>query len=183
MSEIYKGIIVDIESSSIVKVYIPSLSPVQLGRFEYPGSNVGSNFDMTMARSVAKRCRLMTPLSSGAWWTYVEEEDAVVPGVVDKIKDTDIMDFTMIPNATSLKHSVHGSLQSPSNTPAMTLSAVCPSLGQAGGIPIPSTSNVPPGYFPKPKVCQQVLVAFVNNSLPIVIGTLPTDYEFEATIG
>lgn len=76
-----------------------------------------------------------------------------------------------------------GCLDSAASHGAQRLAVVKPTLGQAGGIPIVSTANVPPGHYPKLSPNQHVLVAFVENSIPIIMGTLHTDKENEATLG
>lgn len=182
MTKLYKGIIDEIESSSVVKVWIPSLSPPQAGKHEYKGKNVGGNYTLKNGRTII-RCRILTPLASGAWWTYIAAHDVSVPGTPTSIDSSDLVDFTQFPNAKPLRTSVSGCQDSASSHGGRRLAVVKPSLGQAGGIPIISTANVPPGYYPKLCPNQHVLVGFVENSIPIVMGTLHTDKENEATLG
>lgn len=183
VSTLYKGIIVQVLSSFQYKVWLVSKGNVPLGKWEYLGGNVGSNLLGENVRKSIWTCRIMTPLASGAWWTYIPSEDASIPGNPPTASSSDILDFTTCPDAKSINTSVAGSLISPSSTPHLTLNVVHPVLGQAGGIPIPTTANVPPGTFPRLKENQHVLVAFVNASTPIIIGTLPTDLELQATLG
>ena len=187
-SSLYKGIVVEVESNAVAKVWIPNLHGTSTGGFfEYLGSNIGSflkGLFLQKSKNTAVRCRIMTPLTSGAWFSYSPFLDASVQGNPKKINLSQILDYTKAHDAVVGKTTVTGNIQSKSNTPVFTLSAVSPILGEAGGIPIPSASNVPPGYFPQIKENQHVLVGFVNgSSMPIILGTLPTDKEWEATLG
>ena len=183
MSEIYKGIVVEVESAQVVKVWIPAKHATPLGQWEYLGHNVGGNIRDEEVKKTAIRCRIMSPLANGAWWTYIPDEGASIPGNPINADASDVMDYALFPEAKPLRQTITGSLQSKSNLPAQNLSPVHPVLGQAGGIPIPSTSHIPPGSFPKVTPNQHVLVAFVKCSMPIIIGTLPTDLEIQATLG
>lgn len=184
ISSLYKGIIVAVETPAIARVWIPSKQAAPLGQFEYLGDNMGGNLDMDLIRKTAIRCRIMTPLSSGAWWSLLPD-NLSVPGNPTKLEvpeGTTIPDFSINSNARPVTFTLP-SYQSPSSRPAANRSVVSPLLGQGGGFQPPASGGIPPGDFPQVKPNQHVLVAFVNSSLPIILGTLPTDLEFEATIG
>jgi hypothetical protein len=184
ISSLYKGIIVAVETPAIAKVWIPSKQAAPIGQFEYLGDNMGGNLDMDLIRKTAIRCRIMTPLSSGAWWSLLPD-NLSVPGNPTKLEipeNTSIPYFNINLKAQALTHTLP-SYNPISSNPSLTLTPVSPILGQTGGIQPPSSGGIPPGDFPQVKPNQHVLVAFVNSSLPIILGTLPTDLEFEATIG
>ena len=185
ISSLYKGIIVDIESPAIAKVWIPAKQATPVGQFEYLGDNVGGNLDIELIRKTAIRCRIMTPLTAGAWWSYLPHMNASVPGNPSKIEINEtnpIPDFNTNPNAKPITLTLPGYTPS-SSTPVANYSVVSPILGQTSGFQPPASGGIPPGEFPQVQPNQHVLVAFVNSSLPIILGTLPTDLEFAATIG
>lgn len=182
-SSLYKGTIVEMISSYEAKVSIIARITPQVGQYEILGKNTGSDQNTQELINTSVRCRIMTPLSSGAWWTYVPEIDSSVPLHDSKINSRDILDFTKFPNARLSKTTLATNIQTKASNPRDNLSVVNPIPNQAGGIPIPATSNIPPGTFPTLKPNQNVLVAFVAASQPIIIGTLPTDKEFLTTIG
>lgn len=180
-SFLYKGIIVDVETPAIVKVWIPAKQATPIGQFEYLGDNVGGNLDIELIRKTAIRCRVMTPLASGAWWQFTGDKS--IPGNKRKIQIKEqIPDYNNNPNARP-ETNQHPAYQPSGANPVDTLTPVGPLLGQVGGFPVPPSGAHPPGNFPKLTPNQHVLVAFVNSSLPLVLGTLPTDLEFEAAIG
>lgn len=170
---LYKGIVVEVESPAIVKVWIPSKQATPIGQFEYLGDNVGSNLDIELIKKTAIRCRIMTQLTSGAWWNY----DALRNK--SSLSGKGPIDYRLNPTARPEIES-KPRITRPNNA---SLAPVQKRTMQTGGINTAATRGLPPGSFPKITPNQHVLVAFVNSSLPIVIGTLPTDLEIEATIG
>ena len=169
---LYKGIVVEVESPAIVKVWIPSKQATPIGQFEYLGDNVGSNLDIELIKKTAIRCRIMTQLTSGAWWNYDASRNK------SSLNGEEPIDYRL--NLTARTEGSKPRITRPTNA---SLAQVQKRPMQTGGINTTSTKGLPPGNFPKITPNQHVLVAFVNSSLPIVIGTLPTDLEIEATIG
>lgn len=172
----------------MAKVWIPTANGiVHPGRYEYTGENTGSSLKgiaFSDALQSAIKCRIMTPLTSGAWWTALPVHGLSVLGNPDKIDTDNIIDYRRTPTASCSKITPQVNIMSKSNNPSLNLSPVNPILGQTGGIPIPSTTNVPPGVYPRLKVGQNVLVGFISSSTtPIILGTLPTDKEWKAVLG
>ena len=180
---LYKGIVVGMASPYEALVYISARLTPASGQLHALGENAGSTQKTSELIGSSVKCRMMTPLTSGAWWSYVPELDSSVPTSESKINSSDVLDFKKFPHAKTTKTTFSTNIQTKASNPRDSLSAVNPIPNQSGGIPIPAAANVPPGTFPTLKPNQHVLVGFVSCSTPIILGTLPTDKEFLATIG
>lgn len=187
-SNIHRGVVLQVIKPSEILVWIPTKNgSLSIGKFDYLGANTGGVMygkNLSNSLGTAVKCKICTPLVSGAWFQYSSVHEASAFTNKSNLEQEDFIDLRLNPNWSQRRNNGMSNLQYKSDTPAVTLSACSPTLNVSGGTPIPNIGNMPPGHFPLLDVGQHVLVAYITSSnIPIIIGTLPTDKEFEATLG
>lgn len=182
--KIYKGLVVGTgEHAGILDVWIPAKEgAVPLGLSEYMHENTGSALSgdaLLAAKQSSTKCRLTTPLNGGSWFKEVSSRGASVFDHWYKPGDT-IYDYRKVDYAPRHSNGLPLTLSYLSDTPAISLAAVSPTLNLSGGTPLANLGNMPPGEFPKVQTNQWVLVAEVNSSItPFIIGSIPSDEAWQ----
>ena len=181
---IHKGLVVGYgKHKGIVKVWIPTKDgDVPLGISEYLHENTGSALSgeaLLAAIQSSRQCRIATSLTGGSWFKEVAGKGA---SVFDHwYKDGDVIyDYRKVDYAPKHTNGLPLTLSYLSDTPAISLAAVNPTLNQSGGTPLINLGNMPPGDFPVIQTNQWVLVAEINSSqTPFIIGSIPSDEAWE----
>lgn len=181
---VHKGLVVGYGGhKGKVKVWIPTKDgDVPLGLSEYMHENTGSALEgeaLLAAQQSARQCRISTQLTSGAWYKEVPSKGASVFDHWYKDGDT-IYDYRKVDYIPKHSNGLPLTLSYMSDTPAISLAAVNPTLNLSGGTPLANFGNMPPGDFPDVQTNQWVLVAEVNSSqTPFIIGSIPSDEAWE----
>lgn len=188
-SPIHKGLVLGPGLvSGTVRVWIPTANSISpMGQVEYKHANTGSALHssaLSDAEASVYTCYVATPLHAGAWFKEVPERSASVFNHWYKTGDP-VHDYRAYPEYTPARSSgLPSALSYKSDTPALTLAAVSPTLNQSGGTPLPNYGNLPPGNFPEVQANQWVLVAFINSSIyPYVITAINSEEAWETMLG
>lgn len=187
-SFLHKGMIMSKVSSSIYKVWSPTLaSAIPQGQWEQLYKNTGGVLDgsnLLDAEITSIPCRLSTSLSAGSWFRAVPDRGVTVFTNKKNLEEEDYIDFNAFPDWQQRYGNGMGVLRYAASTPQASLAPCAPVLNQTDGTPIPNTGNVPVGDFPVLEEGQHVLIAYTYGSqFPLIIGSLPSDKEMEVMHG
>lgn len=187
-SFLHKGMIVAKVSSSIYKVWSPTLaSAIPQGQWEQMYKNTGGVLhgdNLTKAVRTSIPCRLCTSLAAGSWFRAVPSRGVSVFTNKTNLEEEDYIDFNAYPDWSQRWGNGMGVLKYKSSTPQASLAPCAPVLNQTDGTPIPNSGNVPVGDFPVLEEGQHVLIAYTYGSqFPLIIGSLPSDKEIKAMHG
>ena len=187
-SYLHKGMIMSKVSSSIYKVWSPTLaSAIPQGQWEQLYGNTGGVLEGSNLLDAVKTsipCRLCTSLAAGSWFRAVPDRGLTVFTNKKNLEEEDYIDFNAYPDWSQRWGNGMGCLTYKSSHPSGGLTPCAPILNTTDGTPIPNTGNVPVGDFPVLKEGQHVLIAYTYGSqFPLIIGSLPSDKEMEAMHG
>lgn len=184
----HKGIVMEKVDCNVYNVWIPTDNctvPI-VGSWQQLYANTGSALDgetLYNAEMSAKPCIVSSELTSGAWFKAKPELGASVFN--NRYRDGDpVYDYRLVTKYIPPFSNPIPPITMSSDMPALTLSACAPTLNIIGGMPVPTTNNIPPGTYVELEKGQHVLVVFpISSSYGIIIASLPSKEEFLTMIG
>lgn len=163
------------------KVWIPTgNSYVPQGFSEYKYENTGGQLygeNLSLAEGSAYRCKIASPLTSGAWW---KSNPTMAASVFDDYSDDPIA-YPLFPNAQTTKSTAIHGYRLPTDNPRISGAVSTTTLSVAGGNGTHSVGTLPKGQFMKVRENQWVVVGFLHvGSNPIILHSLHSDEAWRA---
>ena len=137
-SFLHKGMIMSKVSSSIYKVWSPTLaSAIPQGQWEQLYRNTGGVLDgsnLLDAEITSIPCRLCTSLSAGSWFRAVPDRGITVFTNKKNLEEEDFIDFNAFPDWQQRYGNGMGVLRYAASTPQASLAPCAPVLNQTDGV-------------------------------------------------
>lgn len=187
-NSIHKGIVMNKISSFLYDVWLPTAGGAipTTGAWQQLYKNTGSALDgkaLIDAENTSRKCILSAPITSGAWFKSVPSLGASVFNNRYKTGDP-IYDYMLATDYIPPFSNPIQPITMASDTPALSMSPCAPTLNISGGMPVPATSNIPPGTFVELEKGQHVLVVFPDGSrYGIILASIPSKEEMIAMLG